>query len=62
MRQPVEYLLKEVDKLYEKKVSGAAIDDHCDFIAAFIRACGYTEEDYIRAYSGQPIDDNKNLD
>ena len=46
-----EILSLEVEKLYlkefeDKDVSG--INEHCEFIADFINAAGWTEEEYIR--------------
>lgn len=57
---PYDYVSKEVDKLYEKEFSSKeyeAINKHCEFIADFIRACGWTEENFIRAMMGfEPLD------
>lgn len=59
-KQPAEYVMREVDKLYEKQFEDHetnAIEKHCEFIAEFIRACGWTEEEYIRALMGfEPLD------
>jgi hypothetical protein len=55
IKQPADYVMREVDKLYEKQFEDhetAAIEAHCEFIAEFIRACGWTEEEYIRALNG----------
>ncbi len=52
---PYEYVSREVDKLYEKEFDSSetgAIEKHCEFIAAFIRACGWTEDEFIRAMFG----------
>jgi hypothetical protein len=52
---PYEYVSREVDKLYEKQIDSSeteAINKHCEFIADFIRACGWTEEEFIRAMFG----------
>jgi hypothetical protein len=50
----------EVEKLYQKQLINASnvsdmtskevsdINSHCDFIVAFIEACGWTSDDYIR--------------
>lgn len=62
-KQPAEYVMREVDKLYEKQFDPsqtAAIEAHCEFIAEFIRACGWTEEEYIRALMNfEPLNDPK---
>lgn len=58
-RLPFAYLSKEVDKLYEKQFDTndiKGIEAHCDFIAEYIRACGWSEEDYIRAIMGFELD------
>lgn len=61
---PYEYVNREVDKLYEKRFEDHevdAINKHCEFIAEFIRACGWTEDEYIRAMMGfAPLDTNAN--
>lgn len=61
---PYEYVSREVDKLYEKQIDPKdlkAIDRHCDFIREFINACGWTEEEYIRAMWGfEPLDSGLN--
>jgi hypothetical protein len=52
---PYEYVTREVDKLYEKEFDESdvgGIDAHCAFIVKFINACGWTEEEYIRAMFG----------
>lgn len=55
MKLSYEYVSKEVDKLYEKEFDlneSKTIDAHCEFIVSFINACGWTEEEYIRAMFG----------
>ncbi len=55
IRLPLEYVDAEVDKLYDKSFDLSeveAVNKHCDFIIAFINACGYTEEEYIRHVMG----------
>lgn len=42
---PFDYVDREVEKLYDKKLDGP-LDDHIAFIATFIQACGWTEEDF----------------
>lgn len=42
---PFDYVDREVEKLYDKKLDGS-LDDHISFIAAFINACGWTEDEY----------------
>ncbi len=61
---PYEYVSKQVDLLYDKKIDpddDDSISQHCEFIADFINACGWTEEAYIRAMMGFEPLDNKNL-
>lgn len=43
-----EIMALEVEKLYSKEFPphDAAITKHCELIAEFIRACGYSEEEY----------------
>lgn len=63
---PYPILAIEVDKLYDKEfppgTSDNEIERHCEFIAEFIRACGWTEDEYILRYvggedlTGQPAD------
>jgi hypothetical protein len=55
IKQPYSYVVKELDKLYavpfpESDVEG--ISKHCDFIASFIRACGWTEDEIIQMTMG----------
>lgn len=61
---PYEYVSKEVDKLYEKQFSeddAVSIEQHCLFIVDFLHACGWTEEEYIRAMFGfAPLDNQSN--
>jgi hypothetical protein len=45
IKQPFEYVDREVDKLYDKKLDGP-LEDHIAFIATFIRACGWDEQDF----------------
>lgn len=50
-----EYVSKEVDKFYQKEFDlndTQTIDEHCQFIVTFINACGWTEDEYIRAMFG----------
>jgi hypothetical protein len=58
MKLPYMYVSREVDKLYEKQFDDdVSIENHCDFIVAFLYACGWTEEEYIRAMFGfAPLD------
>jgi hypothetical protein len=56
-----EQLLREVDLLYRKEFLPTQlkeIENHCEFIAEYIRACGYSEEEYIRLMSGIPLEDH----
>jgi len=61
-RLPYTYVLKHVDKLYEKKFAEhdiKGINDHCEFICAFIKASGWSEDDFIRASMGFQVDEPK---
>jgi len=62
---PYEYVSREVDKLYKKEFDPSeteAINKHCEFIADFIRACGWTEEEFIRAMFGfESIEPNNQI-
>lgn len=54
-RVSFEVLNVEVSKLYEKRFHPSevnAINKHCEYIGEFIRACGWTEEEFIRAMFG----------
>lgn len=54
-RVPFHVLNLEVVKLYEKPFESSeveAINKHCEYITDFIRAAGWTEEDFIRAMFG----------
>ncbi len=48
---PFEYVDREVDKLYDKKLDGK-LEDHIAFIATFIEACGWTEEEFTDTKHG----------
>lgn len=63
LKLPAEYVLREVDKLYSKEFEDhevEAIHQHCTFITEFIRACGWTEDEYFRALMGQASISNLN--
>ena len=52
-RVQYEVLALEVDKLYPPYYNlkpGETAEEHCEYIAEFIRACGWTEEEYINEY------------
>lgn len=51
IKQPFEYVDREVDKLYDKKLDGS-LDDHIAFIASFIEACGWDEQEYMDVKHG----------
>lgn len=60
LRALPEQLLREVDLLYRKEFLPTQlkeIENHCEFIAEYIRSAGYTEEEYIRLMSGLPLED-----
>lgn len=51
---PCEYVLREVEKLYQKRFEDHetdAIEKHIAFIVEFIHACGWTEEEYMEAFT-----------
>lgn len=51
----VDYLLKEVDKLYDNNMNltdNAEIEKFCDHVTCFIESCGYTTDDYVRLIMG----------
>jgi hypothetical protein len=61
IKQPLQYVTRELDKLYEKEfplsdVEG--INKHCEFISAFIHACGWDETEITNAMFGW-VDVNK---
>jgi len=47
-RVPYEVMAYQVEILYQKEFPphDPAITQHCEFIAEFIRSCGWTEEEY----------------
>lgn len=49
MKLPYLYVLKHVELLYAKEIPPGddAVDKHCKFIADFIRACGYSEDEFM---------------
>jgi len=52
MKLSLQYVAREVDKLYEKQFDASetnAIKKHCEFIRDFINACGWDEDDLLRA-------------
>lgn len=54
IRLPWAQLSIEVDKLYNKVFDEndiKGINEHCNFIVEFIHAAGWTEEEYMAAYS-----------
>jgi hypothetical protein len=57
---PFQYVFREVEKLYEKQFDESnvkGIEAHCEFIVAFLHACGWTEEEFQRADFGfAPLD------
>ena len=53
MKLPFAYVDREVEKLYEKPLDGP-LEDHIAFIAAFIEAFGWTEEDFMDAKHSVP--------
>lgn len=52
---PYTYVAKHVDLLYEKQFqSTTEINNHCNFIRAFIHACGWEETELLRImYNGK---------
>jgi hypothetical protein len=63
MKQPVEFLLKEVDKMYDNNMnlkSNQEIEAFCDHVTHFIEACGYTTDDYVRLIMNVSINNQYN--
>lgn len=65
---PYEVMALEVEKLYQKEFpkNDPAITKHCEFIAEFIRSCGWTEEEYMTRWMAEqdkenPLTTNRNL-
>lgn len=55
MKLPYDYVSREVDLLYDKKFDDNdlnGINNHCDFIRAFINACGWEEDQFIQVMMG----------
>jgi hypothetical protein len=49
MRVPYAIVALEVEKLYSQKFDDSqveAIEKHCEYIADFIKACSWTEDEY----------------
>lgn len=64
IRQSWEYVSKEMDKLYEKKLDSedaVSIDQHCQFMVDFLHACGWTEEQYTLALFGIFNNENSSI-
>lgn len=52
MKLPYTYVSKQVDILFEKrfeKNQELEINQYCDFIIAYIEACGWSTDDFIEA-------------
>lgn len=52
---PYEYVVRELDKLYEKQFLESDIDGvnaHCEFIHSFIESCGWSCQEMIEAING----------
>jgi hypothetical protein len=60
---PFPLLVLEVEKLYEKPIpdNEEAIVKHCEFIADFIRSCGYSEDEYFERLMQDEEDKEKQL-
>lgn len=57
MKVPYPILALEVEKLYAREFNDdqlKEIDEHCKFIAEFIKACGYSEEEYMERWMKEP--------
>lgn len=52
MKLPFEYVNREVDKLYDKPLGNDRLEDHIAFIASFIEACGWSEDEFNDAKYG----------
>jgi hypothetical protein len=61
---PFEYVSLHVDEMYKREFDEnniEGINKHCEFIAEFIKVCGWDEESYIRAMMGfEPLDSGLN--
>jgi hypothetical protein len=57
---PYEIMAYQVELLYQKDFPphDAAITAHCEFIAEFIKSCGWTEDEYFDRWiqEGDKID------
>jgi len=64
LKLPFEYVEREVLKLYEREFDDndiKGIDAQCSFIVSFINACGWDEEEFMRAMWGfEPLDSGLN--
>ena len=62
-RLPFAYLSPVVDRLYEKQFDPNDIEGisrHCDFIVDYLRANGWSEEQYTLMLFGVPPNDEAN--
>jgi hypothetical protein len=61
MKMSYLQLSLEVDKLYAKQfppsVPNSVIEEHCNFIASFIEAAGWTTDEYFSEYIKHSMDD-----
>lgn len=61
---PFEYVSLHVDRMYELPIDESNLEEinkHCEFIAEFIKACGWDEESYYSASLGfLPLDSGLN--
>ena len=61
-RLPFAYLSPVVDKLYKKQFDPSdteGINKYCDFIVYYMRANGWTEEEYTSVLLGVPLSEQK---
>jgi hypothetical protein len=63
-RLPFSYVSYHVDRLYDRPIDESdleSISKQCNFIAEFIKECGWNEESYFRALMGdEPLDKTAN--
>lgn len=63
IKMPFEYVSRELDKLYDKEFDESdteGINKQCEFIQAFIEACGWSSHNYINAMLGVEDQSSKN--
>jgi hypothetical protein len=65
LKLPFSYVCRQVEELFDKPLEDdkpETLHKQCVFIAEFIEACGWTEDEFYQLYSDMPPDmevDNK---